>query len=129
MPWGHDYVTIVIDAEPTREKGTVTAFAQKLERHSGFKDGIAENFPNAECVIDKFHVKQVLINALNTVGDRRLFMIPKSRMTEQQADKLAELSKTYPKTGRAYRIIAALNDMYACRTIDEVVLAFARLYS
>ena len=43
-------------------------------------------------------------------------MIPESRMTEQQADKLTELSKAYPKTGRAYRIAAAFDDMYACRT-------------
>ena len=164
---GHDSVTIVIDAdqrrvidvEPTREKGTVTAFAQKLERHGGSRDaiaavssdmsqpylcGIAENFSNAVSVIDRFHVKQVLIRAPDTVrkrssrpaggqahavSSRRLFMIPESRMTEQQADKLTELSKAYPKTGRAYRIAAALDDMYACRTMDEAVSAFASLYS
>ena len=90
---GHDSVTIVIDAdqrrvidvEPTREKGTVTAFAQKLERHGGSRDaiaavssdmsqpylcGIAENFPNAVSVIDGFHVKQVLIRAPDTVRKR-----------------------------------------------------------
>ena len=112
--WGHDSVTIVIDTdqrrvidvEPTREKGTVTAFAQKFERHGGSGDaiaavssdmsqsylhGIAENFPNAVSVIDRFHVKQVLIRAPDTVrkaeqqaaggqahavSSRRLFMIP-----------------------------------------------------
>ena len=68
--------------------------------------GIAENFPNALNVIDKFHVKQVLTNALDKVckeeqktseakqalfQGRRLFMIPRSRMTEQQAAKLDSL--------------------------------------
>ena len=110
----HDSVTIVIDAvqrrvidvEPTREKGTVITFAQKPERHGGSRDaiaavssdmsqsylhGIAENFPNAVSVIDRFHVKQVLIRAPDTVrkaeqqaaggqahavSSRRLFMIP-----------------------------------------------------
>ncbi len=56
-------------------------------------------------------------------------MIPESRMTGQQADKLTELSKAYPKTGRAYRIAAAFDDMYACRTMDKAVSAFASLYS
>ncbi|HIW37055.1 MAG TPA: transposase [Candidatus Treponema faecavium] len=44
----HDSVTIVIDTdqhrvidvEPTREKGTVTAFAQKPERHGGSGDAV-----------------------------------------------------------------------------------------
>ena len=32
--------------------------------------GIAENFPNAVSVIDRFHVKQVLIRVPNTVRKR-----------------------------------------------------------
>ena len=57
-------------------------FAEKLEKHGGSKEavcavtsdmsksylpGIAENFPNALSVIDKFHVKQILTNALDMV--------------------------------------------------------------
>lgn len=82
---GHDYVTVVIDADkrrvidvkPTREKAS--AFAEKLEQHAkcavlavtsdmsyAYLSGIA-NFPHALRVIDTFHVKQVLINALDAV--------------------------------------------------------------
>ena len=164
---GHDYVTVVIDAdqrrvidvEPTREKSTISLFADKLEQHGGsrkaisavtsdmsktYLPGIAENFPNALSVIDKFHVKQVLTNALDAVRrdeqkavddkrtlfkGRRLFMIPKGRMTEQQAAKLDSLTKMYPKTGKAYRIVAVLDEFYNSRTMEEAQSAFDSLYS
>ena len=164
---GHNYVTVFIDAdqrrvvdvEPGREKSVISAFADKLEDHGGSREavsavtsdmstsylpGIAETFPNALNVIDKFHVKQVLTNALDAVrkeeqksseakkalfNGRRLFMIPKERMTKQQADSLSALSKQYPKTGRAYRIVAALDDLYACQTIEEARISFDALYS
>ena len=106
--------------------------------------GIAENFPNALSVIDKFHVKQILTNALDMVRKeeqksseakqalfqgRRLFMIPRGRMSEQQVAKLDSLSKRYPKTGKAYSIVAALDDFYACYTVEEARNAFDSLYS
>lgn len=164
---GHDYVTVfvdadqrrVIDVEQGREKSVISVFADKLEQHGGSRDaicavtsdmsksylpGIAENFPNALSVIDKFHVKQVLTKALDKVRKeeqkasafkqalfkgRRLFMIPRGRMTEQQAIKLDSLSRQYPKTGKAYRIVTALDDFYTCRTMEEAELSFERLYS
>lgn len=164
---GHDYVTLIIDAdqrrvidvEPGKDKATISTFARKLEQHGGsreaisavtsdmstaFLPAIAENFPNALSVIDKFHVKQVLIKALDIVRKeeqraaaskrelfrgRRLFMIPKNRMTEMQTSMLKSLSRRYPKTGKAYRIVATLDDFYACQTIEEAETAFERLYS
>lgn len=164
---GHDYVTVfvdadrrrVIDVEQGREKSVISTFAEKLEKHGGSKEavcavtsdmsksylpGIAENFPNALSVIDKFHVKQILTNALDMVRkeeqksseakqalfqSRRLFMIPRGRMSEQQVAKLDSLSKRYPKTGKAYSIVAALDDFYACYTVEEARNAFDSLYS
>lgn len=164
---GHDYVTLVIDAgqrrvidvEQGRDKATVSAFADKLEQHGGdrglitavtsdmsrsYIPAIAENFPNALSVVDKFHVKQVLMNALDDVRKaeqrsaaskkelflgRKLFMIPKARMTEAQTAKLESLSALYPKTGKAYSIVAALDAFYACQTMEEAETAFDRLYS
>ncbi len=34
---------------------------------TSYLPGVKENFPNAEQIIDKFHVKQVLIKALDEV--------------------------------------------------------------
>jgi transposase len=137
---GHKYVTLVIDAAKRRvvdvEKGrdseTIRLFADKLSAKCGdpkqitavtsdmsksFLPAIAEHFPNAENIIDQFHVKKVLIDALDkvrkteqkTVADkrglflgRRLFMIPQKKVDVEQTVKLAEMSKRYPQTGRAY---------------------------
>jgi len=164
---GHKYVTLVIDAakrrvidvEEGRDKTAVKHFAGKLTQKGGdpnevttvtsdmsksFLPAIAESFPNAENIIDKFHVKKVLIDALDTVRkteqktvtDKRslflgryLFMTPRRKLTEQQAGSLAEISKRYPQTGRAYRIVAGLDDFYASRTTEEAEQAFDRLYS
>lgn len=164
---GHSYVTVVIDAlkrcvidvEPGRDKQTINTFTKKLEEKGGnrkkitavtsdmsrtYLPAIGENFPNAANIIDKFHVKQVLTTALDTVRKeeqkqtaskkelfrgRRLFMIPQSKLSEEQSTKLQFLSKQYPKTGRAYRIVAALDAFYACQTPEEAAKAFDGLYS
>ena len=164
---GHKYVTVAIDAmarrvigvEEGKDKEAVEKFANKLELKNGSKNGIIlvtsdmstsylpaieENFPNAENIIDKFHVKQALNKALDevrkaeqkTVADkttlfrgRRLFMIPQARMSDEQSFKLAEMSKRYPLTGRAYRIVAALDDFYACMEYEEAETALVSLCS
>jgi len=164
---GHKYVTLVIDAarrrvidvEDGRSKETVEQFAEKLAAKGGdpekveavtsdmsktYLPAIEENFPNAETIIDKFHVKKVLIDALDTVRKaeqktvsdkrplflgRRLFMIPEAKLSDDQATKIAEMSKRYPQTGRAYRIVAALDDFYASITVEEAEAAFSSLYS
>ena len=164
---GHSYVTVVIDSvqrrvvdvEEGRDKRTIAAFAEKLELKGGDIEGIcvvtsdmsktylpaiAANFPKAVSVIDKFHVKKALLDALDEVRKaeqrktsskqelfrgRRLFMVPKHKLTASQSDKLESLSKSYPQTGRAYRIVAALDDFYACQNIEDAKAAFASLYS
>lgn len=164
---GHSYVTLVldtqrrrvIDVEQGRDKDTILSFAQKLEQHGGsranikavtsdmsksYVPAIKEVFTNARHVIDKFHVKQILINALDEVRKaeqkqtenkralflgRRLFMIPQSRLSEEQTEKLAKLSQSYPQTGRAYQIVAALDTFYASSTVEEAETTFSNLYS
>jgi transposase len=105
---------------------------------------IEENFPNAENIIDKFHVKKVLIDALDEVRKaeqkmvtdkkelfrgRRLFMIPEAKLNAEQAATISEMSKRYPQTGRAYRIVAGLDDFYSSQTVDEAENSFQGLYS
>jgi len=164
---GHKYVTLIIDAarrrvldvEQGRDMEAIKRFAEKLSQRGGdplkitavtsdmskaFLPAIEKNFPNAENIIDKFHVKKVLIDALDevrkaeqkSVSDkkslfrgRRLFMIPESKLTMEQAAQIGEMSKRYPKTGRAYRIVAGLDDFYSSRTVDEAQTAFKSLYS
>ena len=80
---------------------------------------IAENFPNATHVMDKFHVKQTVTNAMDEVRKeeqkevedkkelfrkRKLFFKPSAALTQGQAEEIAALSRRFPKTGRAFRI-------------------------
>ena len=76
-------------------------------------------FPNAQLIIDKFHVKQLMLLAMDEVrreeqgkiaskkrsSGKKLLMIPQTRQTEQQQEAILEISKKYPKTGRAYRMV------------------------
>lgn len=164
---GHDYVTLMVDAEERcvvdveegRDRDTVANFCRKLVEKGGdpanvtavtsdmsksFCPAIAENFPNASHVIDKFHVKQIVTTAMDEVRkleqkdvddrkslfrSRRLFMVPQARLTEEQAANLAALSKRFPKTGKACRIVASLDGFYRSATPEEAAGAFMRLYS
>ena len=164
---GHDYVTVTIDAmkrrvfdvQDGRKKEAVTAMRKKLERHGGkasniaavtsdmsksYLPGVRENFPDAEQIIDKFHVKKVLTDALDKVRkqeqketnnkkdlflNRHFLMTPQSRMNSEQLTKLAALSKAYPKTGRTFRIVQALDLFYASKDDKEAAKQFKQLYS
>ena len=154
---GHKYVTVAIDAvrrrvfdvEPGRDKTAVKNVGEKLERNGGntksvnsvtsdmsasYLSAVREVFPNAKQTIDKFHVKQVLLKALDAVRKdeqkesgrkkelflcRKLFMVPQGRMTDKQRTMVAELSKQYKKTGRAFRIVKSLDDFYASTSMVE----------
>ena len=164
---GHDYVTVTIDAmkrrgfdvQQGRKKEAVTAMRKKLERQGGkstnisavtsdmsksYLPGIKENFPQAEQIIDKFHVKKVLTDALDAVRKqeqketdnkkdlflaRNFLMTPKSRMNNEQLARLTSLSKAYPKTGRAFRIVQALDLFYASNDDKKAAAQFKHLYS
>jgi transposase len=164
---GHKYVTViidpaesrVIDVEEGKDSATIDKFAVKLVEKGGdpekiaavssdmsaaFLSGIDRNFPNADSVIDKFHVKQTLLSALDMVRKeeqlssgkkkplfqgRRLFWVPESKQTEGQTSKIASLSKMYPKTGRAYRIVCALDKFYAQTNEEDATNAFKALVS
>ena len=154
---GHKYVTVAInevrrrvfDVEPGRDKTAVKNVGKKLERNGGntksvnsvtsdmsasYLSAVREVFPNAKQTIDKFHVKQVLLKALDTVRKdeqkesgrkkelflcRKLFMVPQGRMTDKQRTMVAELSEQYKKTGRAFRIVQSLDDFYASTSMVE----------
>ena len=154
---GHKYITVAIDAvrrrvfdvEPGRDKTAAKNVGEKLERNGGntksvnsltsdmsasYLSAVREVFSNAKQTIDKFHVKQVLRKALDTVRKdeqkesgrkkelflcRKLFMVPQGRMTDKQRTMVAELSKQYKKTGRAFRIVKSLDEFYASTSMVE----------
>ena len=148
---GQNYVTLVIDAEQKRvidvEKGrdasTIEAFASKLEAKGGACEAIEmvasdmsgtymkakeDWFPQAISVVDRFHVKKLMLDAMEVVRraelglpkqqrgviQRKLLMIPSSKCTPAQKRQVEAISKACPKTGRAYRMVQALDIIYSC---------------
>lgn len=162
---GQSYVTVVIDAQARRvidvEEGrneqTVIDFSYKLEKKGGacerigmassdmagaYRAGIQLCFPNACHTVDKFHVKKLMLDAMDAVRraeqratkskllntSRKLLMIPEQKQTEAQAQRVASLCKEYPKTGRAFRMVQALDVLYASKSYDEGKARLDALY-
>lgn len=163
---GQSYVTVIVDAaarrvidvEEGRSDQTVIDFSYKLEAKGGscekvsfvtsdmsaaYMNGIRECFPYAKLTIDKFHVKKLMLEALDDVrraeqkehkskdllNSRKLLMIPETRQSEQQRLRVAELSKQYPKTGRAFRMVQSLDTLYSSNNVVEAKEKFDSLYS
>lgn len=162
---GQSYVTVIIDAakrrvidvEQGRSEETVIDFSYKLLEKGGdcenilfassdmskaYRSGIQFCFPKAKHTIDKFHVKKLLIDAMDEVRrseqheqkskllhlGRRVLMIPENRQNETQKKRVAEISKQYPKTGRAYRMVQAIDTVYASQNIQEAQNNLNQLY-
>ena len=54
---------------------------------------------------------------------------PESRQTEQQRLTIEQLSKQYPKTGRAFSMVQTIDEMYECKNSDEATQVFDKLIS
>lgn len=156
---GQSYVTVVIDGkarrvidvEDGRNAETIVKFSEKLEKKGGncnkitqyvcdmstaYKAGKEICFPYAQLIIDKFHVKQIVLQGMDEVRreeqgkiakGRKLLMIPQNRQTKMQSEKITELSKAYPNTGRAYRMVQALDEVYKCQTPNDAERMLNRL--
>lgn len=89
----------------------------------------------------KFHVKQIMLKAMDEVrreeqgktqsrkrsSGRKLLMISESKQNENQKAAINTLSKKYPKTGRAYRMVQQIDDMYKCKDINEAEEVFDKM--
>lgn len=100
-------------------------------------------FPKAKVIFDHFHVKKLVLEGMDEVrrqeqgrkaalskkAGRKLLMIPATRMTEQQEAAKEALCREYPKTGRAFRMVQQLDDLYRCQTLNEAKSVFRKLNS
>lgn len=50
---------------------------------------------------------------------RRLLMVPETKQSAAQREKTNALCQKYPKTGRAYRMVQALDLVYASNSYEE----------
>ena len=56
-------------------------------------------------------------------------MIPEHKMNAQQWERTEQLSREYPKLGRAFRMVKQLDDLYFCQTRLEAESVMRRLTS
>ena len=163
---GHRYVTVigapkerrVIGVEEGRGIDAVEAFSLDFEARGGdceavqevsmdmsaaYRAGSALCFPRATVVYEHFHVKKLVLDAMDEVrkeeqgrrfsrsrqAGRKLLMLPESRLSEAQTQRLQSLQRSYPKTGRAWRMVQVLDDFYRCMNLDEATEIFRRLTS
>lgn len=161
---GQSYVTVVIDANKRRvidvEEGRgeqqVVDFSYQLEKKGGacekirfvnsdlspaYRTGIQFSFPEAKHTVDKFHVKKLLLDAMDKVRkseqqrqqsktriSRKLLMIPETKQNEQQRLKIEQLSRDYPQTGRAFRIVQAIDTVYSSPDYETAYERLNQLY-
>ena len=132
---------------PGRDNETVKAFTEDLKAHKGapenitaacidmskaFIKGIKEALPNAEITFDPFHLIQLMNDALGSVraeearlfpdllkGSRYAFLKNPENLTEKQDETLVRLSHFQLKTGRAYQIKLALQNVYFAATRED----------
>lgn len=119
----------VIDVEARRGVEAAETFAAKLEEKSGSYDAIRfvasdmsaaylkvreDWFPQAESVIDRFHVKKLVLEGMEQVrraelgtgkysrsmaNQKKLLTIPSGRLTVSQAERVEARARSAPKQG------------------------------
>jgi transposase len=121
----------VLFVTPGKDASTVGAFAKDLKDHGGdptkikdvcmdmspaFKEGARTHLPEAEITFDRFHLTKLMNEAVDQVRreeqrespglktTRYLWLHKNSNLTNAQKARVLDLSDSYEKTGRAYRL-------------------------
>lgn len=89
-----------------------------------FIAGVGKHIPEAEIVFDRFHVMQLVSKAVDEVRrqesktnealkkTRYIWLKHPDKLTVQQKETLASISKVHTKTGRAYQLRLSLADFF-----------------
>jgi len=144
---GHRYITLFVDGDTkivlfaTEGKGkdTLEKFKQHLiakgataeqiqevcsDMSPSFIRGVEEQFPQAEITFDKFHIMQIVNEAVDEVRKEEQKEAPELKRTKylwlknedklkaEQQEQLKSLKDSNLKTGRAYRLKLALQDLW-----------------
>ncbi|EQD37804.1 transposase, IS204/IS1001/IS1096/IS1165 family protein, partial [mine drainage metagenome] len=144
---GHKYLSLVVNldthkvifATEGRDGSVLTEFVHALETGGGdrnavelvtmdmsaaFIAGVEREFPDAEIIFDKFHVIQLLTEAVDEVrraeqkevaelkGSRYLFLKNPDNLTRKQQEQLQSLLHVPLKTARAYGLRLQLQEFY-----------------
>lgn len=159
---GHRYVTVVADLDDKKaifvttgkDAKTVDDFAADFRAHHGregnvkvvtadmspgFAKGVADNFPGATRVVDKFHVVKHMNEAVDETrkaeakthaelkGTKWLWLKNDENLSEDQRKEKGAIMRKHLKTGRALMMREELQEIYA--TADDGAVAAKALES
>lgn len=129
----------VLFATEGKDASTIAAFAGDLAAHGGdpeviaevcidmspaFIKGVSESLPKAAITFDKFHAVKIVNEAVDEVrraeqkgqtllrGTRYIWLRNPANLSERQRATLDALPTRHLKTGRAYRLRLAFQDLY-----------------
>jgi transposase len=138
----------VLFATEGRDASTIAAFADDLAAHGGdpeaiaevcidmspaFIKGVGDSLPNAQITFDKFHAVKIINEAVDAVrraeqkgqallrGTRYIWLRNPGNLSERQRQTLDNLPTRHLKTGRAYQIRLAFQDLYDQSSTDAAV--------
>jgi transposase len=136
-----------------RDAKTVEQFADDLEAHNGdashikqvcidmsaaFIKGVGDNLTEAEITFDKFHAVKLVGDAVDKVrreevktrpelkGSRYHWLKNEANLTATAREELASLSRLHLKTGRAWRMRLAFQEIYKQPNRDWAELVLDR---
>jgi transposase len=145
----------VLFATDGRDASTIAAFADDLAIHGGDPDAIAEvcidmspafikgvgdSLPNAAITFDKFHAVKIVNEAVDAVrraeqkgqsalrGTRYIWLRNPDNLSARQRETLDGLPTRHLKTGRAYQIRLAFQDLYDQSCTDAAAGYLKRWY-
>jgi transposase len=146
----------VVHIAEGNDAGTVTRFADHVDAHNSdasrikqvcidmsgaYIKGVTENLTEAEITFDKFHAVKLVNDAVDQVRraesrerpelkhSRYLWLQNERHLSVTQFAKLAELTRLHLKTGRAYRLRLAFQDIYTAPSREWGELILDRWYS
>jgi len=144
---GHNYVMISADIErrrvifstPGKDENTVKELSNYLEKKNvkpeqithtvldmsrSFIAGTMQNFPQAAIVFDRFHLKKLLNEALDSLrkgerkeheqlkGHKYLFLKKQRDLAEHQKQYKYEFVESFPKLGQGVRLVELFDDFF-----------------
>jgi transposase len=147
----------VVYVTPGKDASVIGTFKQVLQSRNipskqveqvcadmspAFRKGVQEQFPEAQLTFDRFHVMKLINEAVDKVRreeqsteqvlkrSRYIWLRNPENLSTKQSDMLHSMSILNLKTGRAYRIKLALQNIYRhADNLDEATTMLRSWYS
>jgi len=157
---GHKYVTLSVDIDkkrvifacPGKDENTITKLHNYLETKEikledvsqfsidmspAFIAGIQKEFPDSSIVFDRFHVKKLLNQSMDTLrklerkehdllkGHKYTFLKKQKNLSDKLKQTKFELMELFPKLGEGVRLVELFDDFYTFHDKEQAAAYLA----